>query len=221
MFFFDASIISWFLIVLNVLFGAYVLFAQRRNPVATWAWMMVIAFLPLVGFIVYMVMGQDLRKHRVFLKKADNDAAMLDDYHNSFKSKPASDPQTPLMRLHSGVGSTLSEGNSVTLFHDGRAKFDRLLADIEAAERFILIQYYIVRNDEIGKHVIRQLAKKAMEGVEVYFIVDGMGCVFTPRSTYMPLLDAGGHFAVFMPPVPVRLNFRNHRKVVVIDGAVG
>ncbi len=179
----DANFVYWFLLFVNFILGLYVLFAQRRNPAATWAWLMVVAFLPIIGFIIYMIMGQDLRKHRAFLKKSEADAAMLERYFKSRKIKnaPASANHEGIIGLNKGAGSFLTDDNQVALFHDGKSKFDSLLDDIEAAQSFILIQYYILRDDEIGRHVIRQLAKKAMDGVDVYMLVDGMGCIFTPR----------------------------------------
>jgi len=182
-----------------------VIFAQRRNTAATWAWMVAVAILPIAGFVVYMIIGQDSRKQKVFLEKSDHD----NELHRIYEENG----------LGAGEGDT-TEDNQITLYHNGNAKFDAILEDIANAREYIFIQYYILRGDETGRHLVRQLAQKAMEGVEVRLLLDGMGCAFTPKDTYQPLLDAGGKLGLFLPPVPVRINFRNHRKLAVIDGTV-
>ena len=192
-------------LILNISFMFIVIFAQRRNTAATWAWMVAIAILPIAGFAIYMLIGQDSRKQKVFLEKSDHD----DELHSAYKE----------MSLGAGEGDTTYD-NQLTLFHDGSAKFDAILEDIANAKEYVFVQYYILRGDEVGRHMVRQLAKKAMEGVEVRLLLDGMGCTFTSRDTYQPLLDAGGKLGLFLPPVPVRINYRNHRKLAVIDGAV-
>jgi len=188
--------------MLNIGFMFIVIFAQRRNTAATWAWVVAIAILPIFGFVVYMIVGQDSRKQKVFLTKSDND----DELHNIYK------------KMNLGADeSDATDDNQITLFHDAGAKFDALLEDIANAKEFVFVQYYIVRGDEIGRRLVRKLAEKAMEGVDVRLLVDGMGCAFTPKDTFQPLLDAGGKLGLFLPPVPVRINFRNHRKLAIID----
>ena len=194
-----------FVLVLNTGFMFIVIFAQRRNTAATWAWMVAIAILPIAGFVVYMIIGQDSRKQKVFLIKADND----DELHANYKK----------MDIGADEGDA-TEDNLITLYHDAGAKFEALLDDIASAKEYVFVQYYIVRGDEIGRRFVRQLAKKAMEGVEVRLLVDGMGCAFTDKETFQPLVDAGGKLGLFLPPVPVRINFRNHRKLAVIDGGL-
>ena len=190
--------------VLNISFMFIVIFAQRRNTAATWAWMVAIAILPIAGFVIYMIIGQDSRKQKVFLAKSANDDKLHEIY------------------LGLGLGADEDDttaDNQITLYHDGKEKFNAILQDIAGAKRYIFIQYYILRGDEVGRHLVRQLAKKATAGVEVRLLLDGMGCAFTAKDTYQPLIDAGGKLGLFMSPVPVRINFRNHRKLAIIDGA--
>ena len=192
-------------LVLNIGFMFIVIFVQRRNTAATWAWVVAIAIFPIAGFIVYMIIGQDSRKQKVFLAKSDKD----DEVHVVYKK----------MNVGADEGDTTHD-NHLTLFHDGTTKFEALLEDIANAKEYIFVQYFILRGDEVGRHFVKQLAKKALEGLEVRLLIDGMGCAFTPRDVYQPLLDAGGKLGVFMTPVPIRINFRNHRKQVVIDGNI-
>ena len=193
----------FFVTVINFAFMIFVIFVQRRNTAATWAWVVAIALLPIVGFIFYMVFGQDSRKQKVFLQKSEDDELLLAAYQG-----------------HGANEGETTMDNRATLFYDGVTKFEALLNDIANAKEFIFVQYYIFRGDKTGEKLINALAKRAKDGLEVRLLVDGMGCRATPRDMYQPLLDAGGQLALFLPPVPVRINFRNHRKIVVIDGSL-
>ena len=201
------AIISPMLLIAFINFGfmVFVIFVQRRNTAATWAWVVAIALVPIGGFIVYMLVGQDSRKQKVFLQKSEQDNRLLAEYQK--------------LNLGANEGEA-TDDNRVTLYHDGVTKFDALLNDIANAKEFIFVQYYILRGDDAGAELITKLAERAKEGIEVRLLIDGMGCAATPKDMYNPLLDAGGKMAMFLPPVPVRINFRNHRKIVVIDGNV-
>ena len=200
-----SAIISPMLLIAVINFGfmIFVIFVQRRNTAATWAWVVAMALIPIGGFVVYMIVGQDSRKQKVFLQKSEQDNALLAEYQN--------------LQLGANEGEATND-NRVTLYHDGITKFDALLDDIASAKEFIFVQYYILRGDSAGAQLIEKLAARAKEGITVRLLIDGMGCSATPKEMYKPLLDAGGQMAVFLPPVPVRINFRNHRKIVVIDG---
>jgi len=195
----------FFITALNIVLMLFVVFVQRRNTAATWAWVVGMAFFPIGGFIIYMIVGQDSRKQRVFLQKSDDDDKLLEEYKKQN------------MGALEGEATT---DNRVTLFHDGVTKFDALLHDIAEAQSTIFLQYYILRGDEAGERLIAALAARAADGLEVKLLIDGMGCSATPKDMYTPLLDAGGQLGLFLPPVPVRINFRNHRKIAVIDSHV-
>ena len=191
--------------LINFSFMIFVIFIQRRNTAATWAWVAAIALVPIGGFIVYMIAGQDSRKQRAFLQKSDEDDILLSRYLDQNLGAKEGDP---------------TYDNRVTLFHDGVIKFESLLEDIKNAKTSIFIQYYILRGDEVGRQLVNALAQKAKEGLEVRLLIDGMGCRANPPEMYDPLLEAGGQLGLFLPPVLVRINFRNHRKISVIDGTV-
>lgn len=114
-------------------------------------------------------------------------------------------------------------GNRLNLLIDGEATFDSLLAGIDAAERYILLQSYIVRADGIGHEIRERLIAKAQEGVEVYFLYDEIGSYQLPRSYVRSLEDAGVHVHWFHSTRGsgnrLQLNFRNHRKIAVVDGS--
>lgn len=225
-------------IIINIFVGLFVVFYERKNPSTIWAWLMVLVFLPAVGWIFYMIFGFEGRKHIKFSLKGIKDEEMLSDFmkknpdifHKQFdlikKKNILPIPNTEYlnnvvtMNMRSGA-SAYHTNNLVTLYNEGTSKFEALLDDIEKAEKFIHMQYYIVRDDELGRKIIDALAKKAKEGVEVKFLYDGIGNVFNSKDFNRPLKEAGGEVQLFLPPRWIRINYRNHRKLAIIDGTKG
>src|SRR5699024_10145498 len=115
-----------------------------------------------------------------------------------------------------------TQNNNVDLFFTGEEKFEAMLESISKAKEYIYIEYYIFKSDRIGSKFIDALSKKAKEGIDVKLLVDGMGGRNLSKKSKKQLEDAGVGFAVFFPPfVPwlsIRLNYRNHRKICIVDG---
>ncbi|MDL2248480.1 cardiolipin synthase [Tyzzerella sp. OttesenSCG-928-J15] len=228
-------------LVLDILFAAIIVFFERKNPGVTWAWLMVILFLPYVGFVLYLVCGLDGNKYNTFMRKSKMDRDILTAYSqtefninrvtaleekysvdDNILEIPGSEHYNDLVFLNYSAGfGFLTTNNDVKIFHEGNSKFASMIEDIRGAEKFIHLQYYIMRNDNLARTLISELAKKAAEGVEVKLLLDGMGCLFNPKSLYKPLTDAGGYLGIFLPPNFVRINYRNHRKICVVDGKCG
>src|SRR5699024_9363400 len=112
-----------------------------------------------------------------------------------------------------------TQDNSVTIYTDGREKFDALLEDIRNASDHVHIQYYIIHEDHLGKELVHALTQKAKEGLDVRVLYDHMGSRGISSHFYKAFKQAGGHVGVFFPHF--HLNYRNHRKIAVIDGVVG
>ena len=202
---------------------------------------MVIALIPLGGFFIYLIFGRDGRKHRVFSEKTLKDEALLLSYldmeenvdtfwrqqtryvtQENIMQMQGAEHMNDLVYLNFFAGNAaFYSNNRLSLYHDGNSAFESLIADINNATRFVHIQYYIFRNDSTGRRLVDALAKKAAEGLEVRLLIDGIGNVFNPSSLYQPLIAAGGHLGVFMPPAFIRINFRNHRKISIMDGTIG
>lgn len=115
------------------------------------------------------------------------------------------------------------QGNQVSLLIDGKDTFDSLFAGIDAAERYLLVQFYIVRADDVGLALQARLIDKAREGLEVYFLYDEIGSYALPADYLQTMRDAGVQVHRFHSTRGAgnrfQLNFRNHRKIVVADGA--
>ncbi len=215
----------------NFIFAYILVFLERRNPSATWAWLLVLLFLPGLGFILYLFLGQNLRKKRLFATKREEDE--LKRLAHRQENLLASDPQNwnhpsiapfkDLIHLHyQNSQSVFTTNNRITILNNGHEKFPALIKCLEEARDHIHMEYYIIRDDEMGRRIRDILARKAREGVKVRLLYDGMGCLSLPKNYFDPILQAGGEVAEFYPPffpyINVRVNYRNHRKITVIDG---
>ncbi len=221
-------------IFLNAIFAIVIVFHERKQPAVTWAWLMVVLIIPYVGFFFYLLMGLDSRKDRKFIGKLRLDNQLFKEFtknnlmgleNNSLElvendSKLSSFKDIIFLNHYAGNGA-LTENNRITLFHEGNTKFDALLKDIKSAKHFIFLQYYIVRYDSLGLKIMDALTQKSREGVEVRFLIDGIGCFFTSKKIYQSLTVNNGKLAVFFSPYFFRINFRNHRKLAIIDGKIG
>ena len=220
------------ILILNVIFATLVVFFERRSPSATLTWLMVLFFMPLLGFILYIFLGQDLRKKKIFFLKKEEEYRIfpllqLQDeliHANKLVVKNQQINQyRDLIHLHLNSNqSFFSQDNKLEVFVDGKLHFEDLLANLKNARIYIHMQYYIIRNDVLGRQVLDVLVEKAHQGVEVRLLYDGMGCIRLPRHFFRPLLEAGGQVVCFFPPflpyINLRINYRNHRKICVIDG---
>lgn len=227
--------------VLNILFTILIIFFERKSPAATWAWIIVLNILPYFGFIIYLLFGLEARKHKIFMLKLKLDSNLYDEYlaitceqncfieHENVLINKKNVLQIPgyeylndmvYMNYKSGY-SDITLNNKLDLFHDGASKFESLIYDIENAQTFIHVQYYIFRDDELGKKIMNLLVKKANEGLEVKLLTDGMGCIRNSKYFCDELIKVGGEVVSFLPPYFFRMNFRNHRKICVIDGKIG
>jgi len=229
------SHLSWIVLAFNILFALFIVFMERRNIGATWAWLMILVFLPVVGFIVYLFFGQNLSRVKKFrLRKEFRSIieSVVEDQRQEFHSRSFSFNDPSIGRYHELVHMNLisnyslyTQDNSVRIFADGNEKFDALFEDIAKATQYIHIQYYIIQRDELGRKLIDALTAKAREGVTIRLIYDAWGSSKVNKKFIRELREAGGHAAAFFPPsipkVNFKLNYRNHRKLVIIDGDCG
>ena len=217
---------------INILLAIVLVFFERRNPTTTWLWLMVLTFLPGIGFILYLFLGQDLSKIRMFNVKRTEDYCFKDlvtDQEEEIQNEvyKYKDPNyikyEDLIKMHlMSSDSYFSQDNNVEIYFEGNEKFKAMLESISKAKIYIHIEYYIFKSDNLGKTVIDALCKKAEEGVEVKVLYDGMGGRKLARRYINKLKESGAEVAVFFPPfvplISLRINYRNHRKICIIDG---
>lgn len=220
--------------IVNLLFSVIIVFFQRKDPKTVWTWLLALNFIPVFGILFYLLFSQDFRKNKMFRVKEVEDRLKYSarTQGESIKNQtPAlfgtlAERYADLVLYNLEVsGAVLTLDNKVDIFTDGVKKFNDLRQELSGAEKYIHIQYYIIKNDEVFDSIIPILLAKAKAGVEIRILYDGMGGRFMPKKKWEMLKAAGIRIAVFFPPVlgrlNLRVNYRNHRKIVVIDGKVG
>ncbi|MFQ5553214.1 MAG: phospholipase D-like domain-containing protein, partial [Thermoplasmata archaeon] len=215
---------------LNVIFVFVILFAERDDPTRTLHWLLALLLLPvLVGVTLYIFFHQNhRRKRRRFEQKAQADLGIS--FSESPDSTGAEAPpagsdglpeygELALLLSHADPSAPLAESNSVQLFVDGTEKFRALLDDLRAAEDNIHLEYYIMRNDPLAREILSVLEERVGAGVEVRLLLDALGGKAVRKLTSR-LARRGAEVAFFYPGF-ARGNYRNHRKIAVIDGRIG
>ncbi|WP_018924394.1 cardiolipin synthase [Salsuginibacillus kocurii] len=222
------------LFALNIVFAIIIIFLERRDPAATWAWLLILFFVPFVGFVVYMVFGQNLSRKRLFdwdgIKKVgiedmiSNQVRAIRNHKFLFQDENVEENRDLIYMHLVNNDAVFTQDNELEILTDGDEKFERLFEDIEQATDHVHVQYYIFRKDGLGQRFIELLRRKAEEGVTVRFLYDDLGSRSLARRHFRELTDAGGEIGIFFPSripyVNLRLNYRNHRKMVVIDGNI-
>lgn len=215
-----------FIVVINILL-------ENRNPLKTHSYLLLLLLLPVIGLVIYLFFGQHIRKRRIFSKNQLINSAFgqkyVDEYLTLENVTPVhkalvSEQFDKLIRFLNRDLSPLSENNKITLLKNGEEKFPVLLEALKEAKNHIHIEYYIFTDDEIGGAVSEILIEKAKQGIEVRMIVDGVGSLALKKAYFEKMKNAGVEIYEFMPVLfpsfTSKINYRNHRKVVVIDGAI-
>lgn len=229
------SISLTIVMILNIFLAIALIFLERRDATSTWAWLMVLFFLPLVGFFIYLLFGRRLgRKH--FFRWVDQEKIginqlidyqieAIEDNTLEFRLDDTAHYQGMIYLHLRNNDAVLTQDNDVQIFNDGNEKFEALIHDLEKAKDHIHFQYYILRLDNLGKRILDVLIRKAKQGVQVRILYDDMGSRSLRRRHFKELVKHRGQveafFPSFFPLINTRLNYRNHRKIVVIDGRIG
>lgn len=218
MFLYAASVISVVVVILS----------ENRNPVKSLAWVTVLLVVPGLGLILYFIFGRNIQKKRIISRKNQRRLKRREAWGAQPGVKRMELSATALQQIKLGTaltGALFYEGNDIEIFNDGSKKLDQLIADIDAAKRYILIEYYIIQDDKAGNRFREALIKAANRGVKIRLIYDHVGSFGARRSYWRSLREAGVEvypfFKVVFPLLGTRINWRNHRKIVVIDGKIG
>jgi cardiolipin synthase A/B len=206
---------------------------DNKNPTKSIAYILLLTLVPILGLVVYYFFGRDYRKQRLFNLKGAIDGPVIErfwaDRQAEFAKrldrteKEFGDLIAPARLLNNLHQSFLTLNNSVKLLLNGESKFPEVLRVLEAATHHIHMEYYIFSYDEVGKSVVDILIRKARAGVEVRIIMDDFGSGKN-RKMVRRLRKAGVEVHRFMPvtfPFLAQANFRNHRKIIVVDGRIG
>lgn len=220
---------------LDLVLALFVVFKERKNPTSTMLWVMVILTFPIIGFLIYLLFGVDLSKSKMFQDKDEDSRIMysqslerielINRGEYEFQDLKSYDYQPLIKLLSNSSFSKYVESNKVDIFYDGHELVNDIIDELSKAKNSIYIQSYIISSGEMFDAIKEVLIKKAKEGVEVKFLVDGMGGRKLDKKDIKELEEAGVQNAIFFPPflgnLNVRINFRNHRKIIVIDSEIG
>lgn len=224
-----------FIIIFNIALGFSIIFFEHKDASSAWAWLMVLLFIPILGFFLYLIFGKPLSNRKIFrwdtksklgVKKAvQSQLKDLEEGRFRFKDRRLAEYKD-LYYLHlRNNDAILTTDNQVDIFTDGHEKFNALFNDLEKATDHIHLLYYILRDDELGQRLADILVKKAKEGVEVRLLYDDMGSRRLGRKYVNRLRRGGVYVESFFPPkipyIDFKINYRNHRKLAIIDGQVG
>ncbi|MDR1866483.1 MAG: cardiolipin synthase [Bacteroidales bacterium] len=223
------------LYLITFIFMVVPVIQQRGDPLKTIAWLLVITFLPVIGIAIYFFVGKNYRKEKIFSRKGLSDSRqikLLSQYQptnttqKSYWPDESVEGKKHIMKmLYNSEKVLLTEYNKVKILVNGKETFAAIIKALERAIDHIHMEYYIIEDDRIGNIIREILIRKAREGVEVRVIYDDIGCWSLSKQYIRSLKDAGVRIFPFMPVrlpfLTNKINYRNHRKIIVTDGQTG
>ena len=221
------SIIFIILYCITIVGLVLLILLENRNPLKTIPWVIVLLFIPGIGLIFYFFFGRDNRRLRIISRrifKRFRKQIKIENQPQDLSVIP--DNYLPLARLLSNSNySAVFSGSDISIFTNGKDKFGSLLEDINGARHHIHLQYYIFQDDKTGCIIKDALIKKAREGVIIRVLYDDVGSWDTKNSFFEEMKREGieiyPYLKVVFPILTSKVNYRNHRKIVVIDGIAG
>ncbi len=221
--------------VLNALIAFGLIFFDDKPATSTMAWIMILFMVPAVGLFLYLILSQNIAKRQLFkmTEKEEQDLGTIVGWQKeAVRAKIPNDPGALLYKWKELItlnldyaDSLLTFNDDVELLYDGKEMFDRLCHDIENAQYTIKLCYFIIKDDFVGQKLIDLLTKKAKEGVKVRLLIDALGSRSIGYTDLNEFKKAGGQYAYFFKPrirhLYFRINYRNHRKLAVIDNKIG
>lgn len=217
--------------VVNLLTMAFMIFKEKRSTNSIIAWILILYLAPYVGFIVFILIGRKMNNANMFgFKNAELNT--FKSYLNKNEEKNKYNKESlyeknkdMILALEAMDYSPYRNDNNVSMYSDGKLFFNELLESLKKAKKSINIEFYIFKNDDIGTKILNILEEKAKEGVEVRLLYDSVGSRSLNRNVLNKLINEGGKVGEFFPSwlkfININMNFRNHRKIVVIDNNVG
>ena len=211
---------------LSIVGVVVVIISENRNPLKSLPWLIVLLLAPVVGLLCYFFFGQDLSKRRYISRRVRKQVNNYLEEYCSEEPPQVSGRFLPLYHLLAYNSSAVPlYGTQYEMFVSGMQKMESLLRDIRAAKKHIHVQYYIIEDDRAGNMLREVLEERARAGVEVRLLYDDVGSRGVRKNFFDRLQALGGEVSPFLhvqfPRFASKVNYRNHRKVVVIDGRVG
>ncbi len=217
----------WNILILIVLISVIImLVAENRHPVKSLAWILVLCFLPVIGLVLYIFFGLDNRRKRLIsnVDLREFKFKSLDRFGRHVYNKP-DESEKDLMRLLWGTNMSIPfGGNDIKVYTGFDTMFEALMKDIREAKHHIHFEFFKFEDDETGREIAKLLMKKVAEGVEVRVQYDD-AVNLTRKRFFKTMKEAGVEIQPFLkvtlPFLSSETNYRNHRKIVVVDGQIG
>jgi len=208
---------------------------EKRSPYKTAAWILVLILLPVFGVVFYLFFGQEYRKQKLFSRKGLKShnqfrklsIKQLRQFKKAFSSldEKILEKENLIRLLLNNSNSLLTTGNEIKLLESPAETFEAMFKAIKKAHHHIHLEYYIFSNDKIGNQLKYLLMQKAREGVQVRVIIDDVGSWGLRKKNLEEIRNSGIEIYSFMevrfPRLTSQVNYRNHRKIIVIDGHTG
>ena len=216
----------YIIIIINVILGTTIVVLERKQPDKTIAWLLILLLIPPLGLVLYIFLGRNWKIHKL------NDASFSKDINElvlPFINSKQGVPEASLIELLANNSeSPVFINNKISIFKDGNEKFEALKRELKKAKHHIHLEYYIFKSDVLGKEIISLLLQKASEGVKVRIIIDKVGSTKMKKECIQKLKDGGIDIVIysyFLVPllklINTQINYRNHRKIAIIDGKIG
>ncbi len=223
--------ISLIILIVNIVLIGMMMLIERRKPEIIISWLVILAFVPILGFLFYIVFGSGLsiKTKRMLKRKVLYEGLYENFIWEELKRLPElSSSERELVSFNHKASKSLPYfDNNVEFYISGQDKIQALKKDLLNAKHSINMEYYIFDDKGVGKEIMDILCLKAKQGIKVKLIFDSVGCLGAPRRFFRRLKRSGGEVAEFFPPlfgirlINLKMNYRNHRKIVVIDGRIG
>lgn len=214
---------------------AVMIILEKRSPFKTAAWVLALILLPVFGVVFYLFFGQEYRKKKLFSRKGIKSLnqyrklsiTQLRQFEHIYQNLPPEimAKESIIRLLLKNSNALLTSGNRLKILNDGEETFRSIFKAIESAKHHVHLEYYILEDDKIGNRLKDLLIRKSLEGVEVRIIIDDVGSWGLSNKFIRELRNNGVEIYPFMevrfPRLTSRVNYRNHRKIAIVDGKIG
>lgn len=214
--------------IINILTVLFMIIGEDRSPYSIISWTLILYLAPALGFILFLLIGRRVANTNMLGIK-DVELKVLESHIMNERESLRQNTElknNDMIRFISEIGYfPYREGMDINLFSNGEDFFNELIQSIREAKSSINIQFYIFKNDDIGSKILKELEIKAKEGIEVRLLYDSVGSRSLNKKVLTNLINSGGKVGEFFPSwlkfININMNFRNHRKIVVIDNNIG
>lgn len=223
------SAVVYVIYILIIAATIILILSENRNPVRSLSWVIVLVLIPVAGFILYLIFGQYFRRDKIISRKSIKRIGNLNIPEYDIRTVDThilTNQQLNLVKLLRHNNNALAlPGNKIDILLNGEDTFEAMFKAIEEAKEHIHIEFYIFADDRISNQMRELLIKKAKQGVRVRMIYDYLGSFSLNKKYLQSLRDAGVYVRAFLPArlkvARIKINYRNHRKILVIDGKIG